>query len=222
VRLSPRRRNVFIDIFYGYLLADIKYTPCLTWPRCGYPTQNCPLKHPQVDTLNPKQRNQQPPTITTVVPQPRENATPRAETYSDARVPSQPQLTPAMPSPRPAVEGFVISHDEAYVSAKLHHRPTAPSPETFKPVPARPVVRMRCPSEELPRPQDQSQAAIHGPYGIGIGSYQGRPRRVSIAVQKLDAELAGMAPRVQVKVGGKGHGRGQVCGPSANVSSDLC
>lgn len=33
------------------LHTDIKYTPCLAWPRCGYPTQECPLKHPQVDNL---------------------------------------------------------------------------------------------------------------------------------------------------------------------------
>ena len=30
-------------------ITDIKYTPCLAWPRCGYPTQECPLKHPQID-----------------------------------------------------------------------------------------------------------------------------------------------------------------------------
>jgi hypothetical protein len=101
------------------------------------------------------------------------------------------------------------------MSAKLHHRPTAPSPETFTPVVARPTVRMRCPSEELTRPQDRGQAAAHGP-GLGMGSYHGRARSVSIAVQKLDAELAGMAQRVQVKVGGtsRGHGRGKVCGLS--------
>ncbi|KAI0261112.1 hypothetical protein BC834DRAFT_488309 [Gloeopeniophorella convolvens] len=29
----------------------VKYTPCLTYPRCRYPAAPCPLKHPQVDVL---------------------------------------------------------------------------------------------------------------------------------------------------------------------------
>lgn len=118
-----------------------------------------------------------------------------------------------MPSPRPATEGSVIPYDEVYASAKLHHHPTAPSPETFTPVVARPTVRMRRPSEDLARPQDGAQAATPGPCGLGMGSNHGRTRSVSIAVQKLDAELAGMAPRVRVKVDARGHGRGKVCGP---------
>jgi hypothetical protein len=36
-----------------------------------------------------------------------------------------------------------------------------------------------------------------------MGAYQGRARSMSIAVQKLDAEFAGAAPWVQVKVSGK-------------------
>jgi hypothetical protein len=146
-----------------------------------------------------------------VAPQPRENTAPRAET-SHTLVPPQPQLTIAMPSPLRATEGLVIPYEEVYASAKLHHHPTAPSPETFTPVVARPTVRMRCPSEVLAKPQDGAQAAAHGPCGLGMGSNHGRARSMSIAVQKLDAELAGMAPRVQVNVGGRGHGRGKVCG----------
>ena len=112
-----------------------------------------------------------------------------------------------MASPLPVAEGFVIPHDEAYASARLHHRPTAPSPETFSPAPAGPAVRMRRPSEDVA--QDQVATALSR---LGMRNYNGRPRSVSIAVQKLDAELAGMAPRVQVKIGGKGHGRGKVGG----------
>jgi len=191
----------------------MKYTPCLTWPRCGYPAQQCPLKHPQVDKLTPQQRDQQPitPAATTVFPQSSESNAPRAEISSSTQVQlfPQPQATSAaMPSPLPVAEGLVIAHDEAYVSAKLHHRPTAPSPETFSPAPARPAVRMRRPSEDVA--QDQVATALSR---LGMRTYHGRPRSVSIAVQRLDAELAGMAPRMQVKIGGKGHGRGKVRGP---------
>jgi hypothetical protein len=66
---------------------------------------------------------------------------------------------------------------------------------------------MRRPSEDVA--QDQVATALSR---LGMRTYNGRPRSVSIAVQKLDAELAGMAPRVQVKIGGKGHGRGNVGG----------
>jgi len=190
----------------------MKYTPCLTWPRCGYPAQQCPLKHPQVDKLTPQQRSQQPinPAATTVVPQSRESNAPRTEVSSGTqmRVFLPPQVTSAaVPSPLPVAEGFVIPHDEAYASAKLHHCPTAPSPETFSLAPARPAVRMRRPSEDLA--QDQAAAALSR---LGMRAYHGRARSVSIAVQKLDAELAGMTPRMQVKIGGKGHGRGKVGG----------
>jgi hypothetical protein len=47
---------------------------------------------------------------------------------------------------------------------------------------------------------------------MGVGAYHSCARRVSIAVQKLNKELAEMtARRVYVKVGGRGHGRGNVC-----------
>jgi hypothetical protein len=63
------------------------------------------------------------------------------------------------------------------------------------------------PSESVP--QNQAMAWC----GLGMGAYQGCARIMSIAVQKLDAEFAGAVPRVHVKVSGKGHGRGNVCGP---------
>ncbi len=194
-------------------VADIKYTPCLTWPRCGYPAHLCPLKHPQVDKLTPQHRNQQSfnPTTTAVLPQPRDSIVPRAEAYSDTRAPPQFQVPPVIPSLLPAAEGLVIPHDEAYANAVRHHRPTAPSPETFSPAPVGPAVRMRRPSEDVP----QNKAAAR--CGLGMGAYQGRARSVSIAVQKLDAEFAGAAQRMQVKVGGKGHGRGKVRGPPSET-----
>jgi 6-pyruvoyl-tetrahydropterin synthase len=43
---------------------------------------------------------------------------------------------------------------------------------------------------------------------LSMGSYHGHTWSVSIAVQELDAELAGMAQRVQVKVGGTSRGHG--------------
>jgi len=87
----------------------------------------------------------------------------------------------------PAAKGYVIPHDEAYVSAKRHDRPTQLSPETLSPSPVSHAARM--------------------------GACQGCASNMSIAVQKLDAKFAGAVPRVQVKVSGKGHGRGKVCGP---------
>ena len=165
-----------------------------------------------MDKLTPQQRSQQPitPSATTVVTQSRESDAPRTELSSGTQVQvfPAPQVTSAaVPSPLPVAEGFVIPHDDVYASAKLHHRPTPPSPETFSLAPARPAVRMRRPSEDLV--QDQAAAALSR---LGIGAHHGRARSVSVAVQKLDAELAGMTPRVQVKTGGKGHGRGKVGG----------
>lgn len=110
-----------------------------------------------------------------------------------------------MSSPLPVAERFVIPRDEVYASAKLHHHPTEPSPGTFSLAPARPAVRMRHPSEDLA--QDQVATALSR---LGARADHGRARSVSIAVQKLDAELARTTPRVQVKIGGKGHGRGKV------------
>jgi hypothetical protein len=60
---------------------------------------------------------------------------------------------------------------------------------------------MRCLSNKLTRPQDWGQAVAHG-LGLGMGSYHGRVRSVSIAVWELNVELAGMVQWVQVKVGG--------------------
>jgi hypothetical protein len=37
--------------------------PCLTWPRCGYPAQDCILQHPQIDELTTMRRTQRPPTL---------------------------------------------------------------------------------------------------------------------------------------------------------------
>jgi hypothetical protein len=44
---------------------------------------------------------------------------------------------------------------------------------------------------------------------------------VSVAVQKLVVGLAGTVLRMQVKVGGRGHGRVKVCGPPEDVTSNL-
>jgi len=147
-----------------------------------------PLKHPQVNKLTPQHRTQHPfnPTMTAVLPQPRESTVPRAEAYSDTRLPPQLVLPPVMPL-LPAAKGYVIPHDEAYASAKRHDRPTLPSPETLSPAPVSHAARM--------------------------GAYQGCASSMSIVVQKLDAEFAGAVPWVQVKVSGKGHGRGKVCDP---------
>jgi hypothetical protein len=58
------------------------------------------------------------------------------------------------------------------------------------------------------------QAVAPGRVGSAWGSYHGRPRRVSIWVQKIVVELAGTVLQTQVKVGGRGYGRGEVCRPS--------
>jgi hypothetical protein len=44
---------------------------------------------------------------------------------------------------------------------------------------------------------------------------------VSVAVQKLAVGLAGTVLRMQVIVGGGGHGRVKVCGPPEGVTSNL-
>ncbi|KAF8274649.1 hypothetical protein EI94DRAFT_1793944 [Lactarius quietus] len=44
--LCPRPDETCKFIHPPNVVPYIKYTPCLTWPRCGYPTQACPLKHP--------------------------------------------------------------------------------------------------------------------------------------------------------------------------------
>ncbi|KAF8485704.1 hypothetical protein DFH94DRAFT_707120 [Russula ochroleuca] len=186
----------------------IKYTPCLTWPRCGYPALACPLKHPQVDKLTPPRRSQPPsaPSTTTIVPQGRSGIAPRAETYSNTLPPPrlQSRLLSMPMAPLTPVGGLVIPHDEAYASARLHHRPTIPSAEMFTPAPARPVVRLRRPSEDVPRDQ-----ALEMQYGLGMGAYQGRARSVSIAVQRLNEEFSGPVLQTQAKAFARGHGRGK-------------
>jgi len=185
----------------------IKYTPCLTWPRCGFPARDCPLKHLQVDDKVTSTHRTQPSfSTTTIAPQARSRIAPRAETYSDASLAPQyhsqpPFMTPALFTP---AEGLVIPHDEAYASAKLHHRPTMPPAEMFTPAPVRPLVRLRRPSEDMP--QDQ---ATEMQYGFGMGAHQGRARSVSIAVQRLGAEFSGPVLQTQAKAFARGHGRGK-------------
>ena len=122
------------------------------------------------------------------------------------------------PAPLVPTGGLVIPHDEAYASAKLHHCPTAPSAEMFTPAPVRPVVRLRRPSEVMP-PQDQA-AEMQCGLGMGMGSYQGRARSVSIAVQRLGAEFTGPVLQAQVKAFARGHGRGKVCILSTHLVLD--
>jgi hypothetical protein len=88
----------------------------------------------------------------------------------------------------------------------MHHRPTMPSAEVFTPAPAGPVVRLRCPSRDVP--QDQ---AMEMQCGLGMGSYQGRARSVSIAVQRPDGRFSGPVLQTQAKAFARGHGRGKVC-----------
>ncbi|KAI0290383.1 hypothetical protein BC826DRAFT_1187366 [Russula brevipes] len=106
----------------------------------------------------------------------------------------------AAPPPAPIPPAFIIPHEEAYAHAKLHHRPTVPSAETFSPAPTRPAVRLRHPSED---------AAPAPPCEPGPGVREGHARRVSIAVQRLDAEFAGAALQARVRGAAKGHGRGK-------------
>jgi hypothetical protein len=174
-------------------VTDIKYTPCLTWPRCGYPAHLCPLKHPQVDKLTLQHRTQQAfnPTTTTVLPQPRESIFPRAEAYSNTRLPLQLLLPPVMPSVL-AAEGYVVPHDEAYASAKRHHRSTPPSPETLSPAPVGPALSICRPSESVP--QNQATARC----GLDMGAYQGRAR--SMILRCRSSMRTGAVLRVHVKV----------------------
>ena len=66
---------------------------------------------------------------------------------------------------------------------------------------------MHCPYEDVA--QDQVATVLSR---LGMHTYNGHLCSVSIAVQKLDAELAGVALQVRVKISGKGHGRGKVSG----------
>ncbi|KAH9966920.1 hypothetical protein BGW80DRAFT_1447618 [Lactifluus volemus] len=163
------------------ILPYIKYTPCLTWPRCGYPTQACPLKHPQVDKLPmPIQQLEQKlfttPNVTTVIPQP-QTSVPRAAAYAD--IPPLQQHQQPVPSVlAPAKEAIIIPHDQAYASAVRNHRPTAPSAEMFRPPPPTPIVRLRHPSGVPPTPRmaaAQNQVAL--PRVPRLEVYAGRARR---------------------------------------------
>ena len=235
------------------LVADIPYTPCLTWPLCGYPNDVCPLKHrPSLQCHSPNG----PPSalgVSTIVP-PSSNRTstllPQTQTQTRATVLLSPlerphaQLPPMMlaPVPLPAIEAerrepalvTVIPQEEAYASAKWHHVPTAPSAEMFSLAPMRPAVRLSrpgpCASEEasssgmrnqsLPATPDAWAGSGRGG-GAGAG-YQGHARRVSIAVQRFDAERG--AAHIQGREGVKGHARGKVCAlpPLENFEADIC
>lgn len=111
-------------------------------------------------------------------------------------------MAPAPPTP---TGGLIIPRDEAYASAMLHHRPTVPSAEMFTPAPARPVVRLRRPSGDVPRDE-----AVEKQCGTGMGGYQGRARSVSIAVQKVNREISGPVLPPQARAFARGHGRGKV------------
>ena len=177
----------------------MKYTPCLTWPRCGYPVQECPLKHLQVDKLSPPRRSQ-PPSAPSATP-----IAPRAETFSNRHPQQHSQLPSMAPDSHTPAGGLVIPHDEAYASARLHHRPTLPSAEMFTPAPVQPVVRLRRPSGDVP--QDQ---ALQMQSGLGMGGHQGRARSASIAVQNINPEFSGPVLQTQAKGFTRGHGRGKV------------
>ncbi|KAI0290365.1 hypothetical protein BC826DRAFT_1027265 [Russula brevipes] len=164
----------------------IKYTPCLIWPRCGYPAMPARLNTPS--TLHQRPSVPVPRAIPTIPRPQASTVAPRAQTSS--RTP----LPPPAAAPPPA---FIIPHEEAYAHAKLHHRPTVPSAETFSPAPTRPAVRLRRPSEDAA----QLRAAAPAPPPCEPGR--------AIAVQRLDAEFAGTALHGRVRGAVKGHGRGK-------------
>jgi hypothetical protein len=175
------------------------YTPCLTWPQCGYPAQDCSLKHPQVDKLTSTRRTQPHTALstTTISPQARSGAAPRAETYPDASLVLQhySQLrfrTPALFTPA-----------GGYASVKLHHRPTAPSAEMFTPAPVRPLVRLCRPSEDMRQDQATGMQC-----GLGMGAYQGRARSAGIAVQRLGAKFSKPVLQTQARVFARRQGKG--------------
>ncbi|KAI0290368.1 hypothetical protein BC826DRAFT_1106495 [Russula brevipes] len=161
----------------------IKYTPCLIWPRCGYPAHACPLKHPQVDKLTAALSTQRP-----SVPVPR-------------AIPAIPRPQASTVAPRAQTSSRGIRAREAAPP------PDVPSAETFSPAPTRPAVRLRRPSEDAA--QLRAAAPAPPPCEPGPGVREGRARRVSIAVQRLDAEFAGAALQGRVRGTAKGHGRGK-------------
>ncbi|KAH9963052.1 hypothetical protein BGW80DRAFT_1353138 [Lactifluus volemus] len=81
----------------------------------------------------------------------------------------------------------------------------------FRPPPPTPIVRLRHPSGVPPTPRmtaAQSQVAL--PRVPRLEIYAGRARRVSIAVQRPDADFAaGTVSRLQAKEFVKGHMRGK-------------
>src|SRR6266702_3186652 len=121
----------------------------------------------------------------------------------------------------PLVEAssHIIPHDAAYASAVQYHNPVPPSAETFSP-PPRVAVRLSRPSDDTGHAGRVSadKSVVPGDFGI-CGVHQGRGRRVSIAVQRPDAELAGGASGLpgHGKEYVRGHGRGKV----RHTASDL-
>jgi hypothetical protein len=151
--------------------------------------------------------------VTAVIPQP-QTSVPRAAAYADLP-PLQQHQQHQQPVPSvlaPAKEAIIIPHDQAYASSVRNHRPTAPSAEMFRPPPPTPIVRLRHPSGVPPTPRmaaAQSQVAL--PRVPRLEVYAGRARRVSIAVQRPDADFAaGTVSRLQAKEFVKGHMRGKV------------
>ncbi|KAH9959038.1 hypothetical protein BJV74DRAFT_891090 [Russula compacta] len=136
-----------------------------------------------------------------VVPQRRESTVPPAKGHPDAQLLPMQQPPPPPPTPRPAAETLVIPHEEAYLSAKRHHHPTTPSADMFCMAPQSPAVRLRRPSEAGPH---DDQRLVPCGRDLGGAAYQRRARRVSIAVQKLDAAL-----KTQAKGPARGHARGK-------------
>ena len=196
---------------------DIKYTPCLTWPRCGYPTQECPLKHPQVDKLHPHGQPNVAHGTPPIAPQPKAAVVPAPYAGGQHRPPAFP-ITADSASLYDAVpfvgsSSLIIPHDAAYASAIQYHNPLLPSAETFSP-PPRVAVRLSHPSSEVTGHAchvSADNSAVPGDFGI-LGMHQGRGRRVSIAVQRPDVELAGRSSGVpgHGKEFVRGHGRGRV------------
>lgn len=89
--------------------------------------------------------------------------------------------------PLVGASSLIIPHDAAYASAVQYHNPTPPSEETFSP-PPRVAVRLSRPSDDTGHVL-ADKFAVSGNFGVP-GVHHGRGRRVSIAVQRPDAELA--------------------------------
>jgi hypothetical protein len=113
-------------------ITDIKYTICLTWPRCSYSSLSNTLR--STSLLHSTIRS----SLSTPL-QPRSSLSPGTVSFLETRhahtrLPPQLLLPPVMASLLTA-EGYVIPHDEAYASANRHHHPTPPSPERLSPPP---------------------------------------------------------------------------------------